>query len=264
MKKIQIVLCCIMMLLISSSFLPNPHNQPIKTIIIDAGHGGKDPGAMANGIKEKDITLKIALATQKLLQDKMPEIKVILTRSTDVFIELNKRGSYATKHNADFFLSIHCNSVALHNTKPKGTEVYILGTNKGQERYDAHIRENQVVMFEKNYKNNYDGFDPNTPEGKIFYSVVKNVFRKESMKLASKIDYQVLNRLGRKTHGVKQAPFIVLWQSGIPSALVETGYITNPEEAKFLNSSEGQAQVAEAIYYAIKEYNDEVSIGSGK
>lgn len=232
--------------------------KPIKTLVIDAGHGGKDPGALGNGYKEKDITLKIALELKRIVNENMPNIKVVMTRSTDKFIELSKRGEIAQDNKADFFVSIHCNSIPKGAKSPHGTEIYVLGTNPGQERYETSIKENEVVAFEDNYKDMYGGFDPKSPEGGIFHNLMKNAFRTESLKLAGKIDKQFKERAGRKSYGVKQAPFIVLWQSGVPAVLIETGYISDKSEAIFLGSSEGQVIMASGIYRAIKEYNQEL------
>lgn len=231
--------------------------QTIKTIVIDAGHGGKDPGALGFGLQEKDITLKIALALKKIINEKLPNIKVILTRETDKFIELSKRGEIAQDNKADFFISIHCNSVPKGAKSPHGGAFYILGTNKGQERYNAYIRENEVVIFEDNYKDMYGGFDPKSPEGEIFHSIMKNVFRSESLNLAGKINTEYV-KMQRYTYGVKQAPFIVLWQSGVPAVLVETGYISHETEAKYLGSSKGQQEIAQMIFNAINNYIAEI------
>lgn len=231
--------------------------KPIKTLVIDAGHGGKDPGALGHGYKEKDLNLKMALELKRLINENMPEIKVVMTRDTDKFIELSKRGEIAQDAKADFFVSIHCNSVPKNVASPNGTAVYILGVNHGQERYESHIRENEAVVFEANYKDLYGGFDPKSPEGDIFYNVMKNVYRNESMKLASKVEINLKNA-GRGSHGVKQSPFIVLWQSGVPAMLVETGYISHKTEAAFLASTAGQNEIAKSIYKAISSYNEEV------
>ncbi len=230
-----------------------------KTIVIDAGHGGKDPGAIGFGYKEKDITLKIALELKKILNENSPQIKVILTRETDKFIELSKRGEIAQDNKADFFISIHCNSVPKNVKSPHGGAFYILGTNKGQERYNAYIRENEVVIFEDDYQEMYGGFDPKSPEGDIYHTIMKNVFRKESMNLAGKINTEYV-KAQRFTYGVKQAPFIVLWQSGVPAVLVEAGYISHDTEAKFLASAKGQQQIAGMIYRAIDMYFSETKV----
>ncbi len=265
MKQVFFFMLFSLVGLIFLSFLPYQapkickELKPIKTLVIDAGHGGKDPGALGNGYKEKDITLKIALELKRIVNENLPNIKVVMTRSTDKFIELSKRGEIAQDNKADFFVSIHCNSIPKGTKSPNGTEIYVLGTNPGQERYETSIKENEVVAFEDNYKEMYGGFDPKSPEGGIYHNLMKNAYRTESLKLAGKIDKQFKERAGRKSYGVKQAPFIVLWQSGVPAVLIETGYISDKAEANFLGSVDGQEIMASGIYRAIKEYNQELT-----
>lgn len=239
------------------SLTPKPEAQGlIRTIVIDAGHGGKDPGAVGKVHKEKNLNLKMALKLKEILNANMPEIRVILTRGDDRFIPLHQRAKIAQMYKADFFVSIHCN--ASPKSKFFGSSTYILGINKGQDRYRSYIRENEAVLFEKDYQTMYGGFDPKSPEGEIYFRVMKNSFRQESAHLAEKIEHDFSQRLQRKSLGVKQGPFIVLWQSGMPSVLVETGFITNPQEEAFLGSSEGQLYIASSLYRAIRNYNYEL------
>lgn len=236
-----------------------PHvarNGYIRTLVIDAGHGGRDPGALGKTYKEKDITLKVARKLTLLLRENMPEMEVILTRNGDQFVSLDKRGQIAQDHKADFFISIHCN--ALDNPRYFGATTYILGINDRQSRYRSYVRENQSVILEKDYAKTYEGFEPNSPEANILYSVMKNAFRKEASNMASKIQSEFSNRLKRHDIGVKQAPFIVLWRSGVPSVLVETGFITNRSEESYLGSETGQTYMASALYRAIRDYNHEL------
>lgn len=243
-------ICCL-------SYMPHPMGKgPIRTIVIDAGHGGKDPGAMGKTYKEKDLTLKMALKLKEILNTNMPQIRVILTRGDDRFVPLHQRSKIAQLYKADFFISIHCN--ANPNKKFFGSSTYILGINQGQSRYRSYIRENEAVLFEKDYETMYGGFDPKSPEGEIYFRVMKNAFRQESAHLAEKIELDSKQRLKRKSLGVKQGPFIVLWRSGMPSVLVETGFVTNPEEEKFLGSSKGQLYIASSLYRAIRDYNYEL------
>jgi N-acetylmuramoyl-L-alanine amidase len=242
------------LLLCKISIVQAQELKPIRTLVLDAGHGGKDPGACVNAVKEKEITLKIILELKRLLNERLPEIHVILTRGGDSFIELGKRGETALDYDADFFISVHCNSVEKTATSPEGAAFYILGTNKSQERYKSYIRENAAAMLEANYKDAYGGFGSDTPEGEIIQSLMKTVFRNESKRLATKMDF-FFKAANRKTWGVKQAPFIVLWKSGVPSILVETGYISHKGESVYLSSSQGQSEIAEALFQAIQEYN---------
>jgi N-acetylmuramoyl-L-alanine amidase len=228
----------------------------IKTIIIDPGHGGKDPGALGKTYREKDIALKIGLELRNLIRRYAPDLRVVLTRGDDTFVELHQRGKLAQAYNGDFFVSIHCDASVTKTAF--GSSTYILGVNRGQERYRSYIRENQSVLFEENYEQMYDGFDPNSPESYIMFRVMRNVFRQESMYLADKVQKNVETRLQRKNRGVKQGPFIVLWASAMPAILCETGFITNTTDEKFLASETGQVFMASAIYRAIRDYNHEL------
>ncbi len=241
---------------------PKPVLGGIHTLVIDAGHGGKDPGALGITHYEKDITLAVALQVKRIMAREMPEIRVVLTRETDEFIELNRRGDIAKRADGDFFISIHCNGMV--NKEKMGSETYILGTNPGQESYNRIISENQAILLETDYRSAYGEFNPNSPEGFIFFSLLKNAYREESIRLAEKLQYQFQSRLGRVDRGVKQAPFVVLYACGMPAVLAEIGFITNPAEEAFLASEEGQIYLASAIYRSVKEYNLELSInGSG-
>ncbi|MDX2245983.1 MAG: N-acetylmuramoyl-L-alanine amidase [Bacteroidia bacterium] len=259
MKRFLFWLCFLFIsgLFSSSSILPAPSlgEGPIRTVIIDAGHGGKDPGAVGSRYHEKDITLSVALQLKRILNESMPELKVVLTRETDVFLALHKRAQVAKDNQGDFFISIHCN--ALKNNTKYGAETYVLGINEGQENYETIIAENEAILFEDNYGDMYGGFDPSSPEGYIYFKLLKNVFRNESTRLAEKIQHQYSSRIGRKDRGVKQAPFVVLYLSGMPALLTETGFITNYEEETFLASESGQIYIASCIYRAIKSYNME-------
>ncbi|MEM6807193.1 MAG: N-acetylmuramoyl-L-alanine amidase, partial [Bacteroidota bacterium] len=220
----------------------NPVGGNIKTLIIDAGHGGRDPGAVGKRYYEKDLALKVALQLRRLIQKNMPEIKVVMTREDDTFIELHKRGQIAKEAGGDFFVSIHCN--ALENRKKFGTETYVLGVNEGQENYATIIAENESILFEENYGDMYGGFDPSSPEGFIYFKLLKNVFRSESVRMAEKIESQFKTRLKRHSRGVKQAPFVVLYECGMPAILTEVGFISNYEEETYLASEEGQIHIA--------------------
>lgn len=230
-------------------------NGPIQTVVIDAGHGGKDPGAVGDRYYEKNVTLAVALQLKRIMNENLPDIKVVLTRETDDFIGLNRRAEIAKESEGDFFISIHCN--ALRNKTKYGAESYVLGINQGQENYETIISENEAILFEDNYKEMYGGFDPSSPEGFIYFKLLKNIFRNESTHLAEKIQYQFKSRLGRKDRGVKQAPFVVLYLSGMPAVLTEIGFITNFDEETFLASETGQIYIASCIYRAIKAYNAE-------
>jgi N-acetylmuramoyl-L-alanine amidase len=229
----------------------------IKTVVIDAGHGGKDPGTHGLVTKEKDIALKIALEVGKLIKSNIPGVKVVYTRSTDIFIPLNERANIANRNKADLFMSIHCNANA--NSKAiYGTETYVMGLHKSEDNLEVVNRENAVVLQEDNYEENYDGFDPNSPVANIVFSNYQNAFLENSLKFAQLVENQFKNKAGRKSRGVKQQGFIVLWKTTMPSVLIEAGYLTNKEEEAYLNTQQGRSYIASAIYRAFKEYKQAV------
>lgn len=225
--------------------------QPF-TVVLDAGHGGKDPGAVGKQYHEKNLTLAIAKAVADSLAHYDPAIKVVLTRRTDTFIELRERAAIAQRAKGDFFVSIHCN--ALRKKDRKGVETYILGINEGQENYETIIAENEAMLFEKNYQEIYGGFDPSSPEGFIYLKLIKNVFRQESLLMANQLQKIFTNQYKRLDRGVKQAPFIVLYLAGMPAILTEVGFISNPEEEIYLGSEKGQSEIASAICQSILSY----------
>ncbi len=228
----------------------------IKVVVIDAGHGGKDPGAVCKIGYEKDLVLAIALRTGKYIEENIDGVKVIYTRSTDEFVELYKRARIANENKADLFISIHANSNA--SSKPFGSETYVMGLSKTAGNLEVAKLENSVILQEEDYSAQYDGFDPNSPESNIIFSLYQNAYLEQSLNLAAKIQQQFKNRVKRTDRGVKQAGFLVLWKTTMPSILIETGFISNPDEAKFLFSEEGQDYMASAIYRAFKEYKNEI------
>jgi len=225
----------------------------ISTVVIDAGHGGKDPGASGKHSKEKNITLAIALKLGHYIQTYMPHVKVIYTRKTDKFVPLYKRAEIANKNHADLFISIHCNSST--SRKPYGAETFVLGLHKNEANLEIAQKENAAILFEDNPKE-YNGFD-NSPESYISLSLFQSPYLKESLDFANKIEQQFKTRAGRKTRGVFQAGFLVLWQTTMPSVLIETGFLSNPKEEAFLLSKTGQTYIASAIYRAFRAYKIE-------
>lgn len=235
----------------------------VKTIVIDAGHGGKHPGTSGKFTKEKDITLKVALKVGKLIEQNLPDVKVLYTRKTDVFIGLAERAKVATDNHANVFISIHANSLPEKTPDAKkqsiyGTETYVMGLHKNEENFEVAKRENSVILVEENYKEKYQGFDPNSPESYILFSLNQSASLESSLLLASKIEGEFGKRSGRKSRGVKQAGFQVLWMTTMPSVLVEIGYLSNTKEEKELNSDQVQDYIASAVYRAFKEYKNEV------
>ncbi len=256
MKCFFLIWCLFFLLQPISSF----GQYKIKTVVIDAGHGGKDPGAIGKKGKEKDLTLKIALKVGGYIEQYIPGVKVIYTRKTDEFIELYKRAEIANKNNADVFISIHVNSHT--SSKPYGTATYVMGINKSDENLEVVKKENSVILQEKDYKKNYKGYDPNSPQTHIILTLLQNAHLEQSMNLAAKVQNQFKTRAGRNDKGVRQAGLVVLWNATMPAILVETGFISNSVEEKYLMSDDGQSVLASAIYRAFKEYKNEIEKNS--
>jgi len=228
----------------------------LKTVVIDPGHGGKDPGCHGIYYKEKDVALAIALKLGKLIQENCKGVKVIYTRTTDIFVPLNERAEIANKNKADLFICIHCNASPDKNAY--GSATYVMGLYKSKSNLGVAKRENSSILMEANYKKTYDGFDPNSDEGNIIFTMYQNEYLQESLDLAAKIQEQYKNQADRKDKGVKQAGFLVLWRTTMPSLLTETGFLTNPKEEKFLGSQKGQTYYASCIFRAFREYKDEM------
>ena len=225
------------------------------TVVIDAGHGGKDPGAMANGVKEKDITLAVALKTGKYIEEKTGA-KVVYTRKTDIFVPLKKRASIANRSGADIFISIHCN--ANRSSRPAGAETYVLGLHRTQDNLEVAKKENAAIFYEEDYKETYEGFDPNNDEDYIILTLLQNVNLEKSIEIGNKIQEQFEKRVGRKNRGVKQAGFLVLRETTMTGVLIELGFLSNKEEARFLKSEKGQDYMASAIYRAVRDHLKEL------
>lgn len=231
-------------------------------VALDAGHGAHDFGAVYNGHIEKNITLAIVLKVGKILEEN-PNIDVIYTRKTDVFIELVERSSIANRADANIFVSIHCN--ANKNSAADGTETYVMGLNKNASNLAVAKSENSVITLEKDYKQKYEGFDPNNPSSLIGMTLMQEEYLENSISLASKIQDQFIQDLDRKSRGVKQAPFMVLHKAYMPRVLIETGFISNPKDGVLLDSEEGQMQVAQTIADAIISYKKEYfGVGSNE
>ncbi|MGV6845048.1 MAG: N-acetylmuramoyl-L-alanine amidase family protein [Lutibacter sp.] len=227
-------------------------------VVLDAGHGGKDPGKVGyHHIKEKDVALKIVLKLGKLLEQK--GVKVIYTRKKDVFVDLWERGSIANRANADLFISIHCNA---HNSQAYGAETWVLGTHANERNFEVAKTENAVILMEENYQDKYKGFDPSKPESVIGLTLMQEEYLDQSIQLASIIQKRFKNELKRKDRGVKQAGFVVLYQTYMPSVLIETGFITNRIEGPFLNSAGGSSKIANSIFKDVMQYKSELQLNS--
>ncbi len=224
----------------------------VNTLVIDPGHGGKDPGAISQYGKEKDVVLAIGLKLKKLIEDSLPDVNVIMTRDKDVFIELYQRAKIANENKADLFISIHANSN--ENSVPRGSETYVMGLHKTNANLAVAKKENQVILQEANYQQEYDGFDPNSPEGNIIFSLYQNAFLEQSLQMSDLIQKHFQKNHKLVDRGVKQAGFLVLWKTAMPSLLIETGFISNKTDGEYLSSTNGQDSIALAIFQAFKEY----------
>ncbi|MFZ1611421.1 MAG: N-acetylmuramoyl-L-alanine amidase [Chitinophagales bacterium] len=245
----------------SNAELPPASLYKLKTVVIDAGHGGHDGGCSGSFSKEKIVTLSIALKLGKMIEENFPDVKVIYTRKTDVFIELYERASIANRNDADLFISIHCN--ANQSTSPYGTETYVMGLHKTEANLSVAKRENDVVLMETNYSKHYEGFNPNDPTANIIFSLFQHAFMEQSILFASKVEEQFTTTGQRKSRGVKQAGFLVLWKTSMPAVLIETGFLTNITEEKFLGKEDGQQKIADCIFKAFKSYKTKMENTNG-
>ncbi len=248
-KKVFLFLSVLIALSLSS-FAQKKH-----VIVLDAGHGGKDPGALGNGVKEKDVALAVVLKLGEYLSQ-LPDTKVVYTRDKDVFVELNERAHIANRSGAELFVSVHCNSNP--SSKPHGAETYTLGLHRTKDNLEVAKTENSVIFYEDDYEKQYEGFDPNNDEDYILLTLMQNVNLDQSIDFSTKVQEQFEKRVGRKNRGVKQAGFLVLRKTTMPGVLIELGFLSNPKEAKFIKSKKGQDYMASAIFRAIKEYFKEV------
>ena len=225
------------------------------TLVIDAGHGGRDGGACANGAKEKNINLNVALAFGRYVERNCQDVKVIYTRKTDVFIPLHQRADIANKNKADVFISIHTNAVA-RGSNATGLETYTMGMRRSDEKRSAAMRENEVVLIESDYRQHYAGFDPRSPESYIIFDIVNETNMAESVELAQLIQRNVCATARRPNKGVKQDAFLVLRETSMPACLIELGYITTPSEAAYLTNSSNVDAMARGIYQAFVAYKN--------
>lgn len=235
----------------------NDSPNRVRTVVIDAGHGGKDPGTHGRYVNEKSTNLKLALQLGRKIKAKNPAVRVIYTRASDVFVDLYERGAIANRNRADLFISIHCNA-SPSSSQVHGTETFTLGLHRTQSNLDVARRENAVILQEKNYQQTYKGFNPNSPLATIMLANYQNAFMASSVNFAEKIERCFRRDAERKSNGVKQAGFIVLWKTTMPSVLVEAGYLTNPAEELYLKSEKGQDEITDAIHKALLQYKEEI------
>ena len=237
-----------------------PLRNKVQVVVIDPGHGGKDPGALGSMIKEKEVVLNIALKVGKYIEENFEDVKVIYTRNTDVFIPLDERARIANEAKADLFISIHANAV--HRPNAAGTETFVIGRHKDDENFELAKKENSVILLEEDYETKYQGFDPNSIDSYIIFSVMQKTYQEHSLAMAKMVQDEFELRARRINRGVKQAGFVVLWMTTMPSILVETGFLTNPGEEEYLASEKGQDYLASAIFRAFRKYKNAIEENS--
>ncbi|MFW6310184.1 MAG: N-acetylmuramoyl-L-alanine amidase [Prolixibacteraceae bacterium] len=228
----------------------------IKMVVIDPGHGGKDYGASWGNLREKDIVLDIALKLGKYITNRFPEIEVIYTRKTDVFIPLHRRAEIANKNDADLFISIHVNYV--NSRSVQGTETFVLGPHRSKDNLEVAKKENAVILLENDYTTRYEGFDPNSPESYIMFELVQDEYLGQSVELASAIQKEFRESAKRLDRSVKQAGFLVLRQTSMPGVLVEAGFISHAAERSFMVSEHGKITLATAVFNAFEAYKKKI------
>lgn len=260
--RIKYILTFLLLMLIPVSLLAAPvakgKEKDKFTVVIDAGHGGKDVGAMDNGIREKDVNLGVALQLSELIKKKLKDVKVVLTRDNDTYLTLQERADKANNAKGDLFISIHTNSVDRSNknrTTVAGSSVYALGLHKDANNMAVARRENAVIELESNHEHKYSGFDPNKDESYIIFEMAQKKNLEKSIKFANEAQKQLVGVAGRKDRGVHQAGFWVLWATSMPAVLVELDFICNPTSAQYIDSEEGQKKMAEALFNAVKSYS---------
>ncbi len=235
---------------------PDRDETHVSVVVIDPGHGGKDPGAVVGNAQEKDIVLDIGLKLGQLIKTNFPETKVIYTRSKDVFIPLYKRANIANKNNADLFISIHANYVGARSVQ--GTETFVLGQHRSDDNLEVAKKENSVILLEDDYKRTYEGFDPNSPESYIMFELVQDEYLEQSVMFASAIQDEFRENAKRRDRSVKQAGFLVLRETTMPSVLIEAGFLSHTSERNYLMSQTGRSNIATAIFTAFENYKRKI------
>ncbi|MBQ4022051.1 MAG: N-acetylmuramoyl-L-alanine amidase [Bacteroidales bacterium] len=231
----------------------------LRTVVIDAGHGGHDPGAISTDGKltEKFVVLDVALSLGKMINEAYPDVKVIYTRDKDVFIPLNTRADIANKNHADLFISLHCNSVPKNKTAPSGTETYVMGMSKSESNMEVSKRENSVILMEDDYSTKYQGYDPDNPESFIFFNLMQNAYFEQSLLMAELCQKHLSKGPISTNRGIKQGALLVLWRTTMPSVLVEMGFITNKNDRNTLASKDKRTQLASRIFAAFKDFKEQ-------
>ena len=248
----RLMLLIVITLVFNPLFGKNKQTKGIETVVIDAGHGGKDPGTVVGKAREKDIVLDIALKLGKYIKDKLPEVRVIYTRKTDIFIPLFERSVIANKNNADLFISIHANYCPRPSIK--GTETYVLGLHRTEDNLNVAKKENSVILFENDYSTRYEGFDPNLSESYIIFELIQNSHIEQSVAFAGILQDSFRDHAKRTSRDVRQAGFLVLRETAMPAVLIETGYLSNSSESSYLMTEQGRDAISRSIFNSFKSY----------
>lgn len=246
---------CVALLTLSINFHANgqiPESNGLRKIVIDPGHGGKDPGTIGSKTYEKDIALSISLKLGNLIKNTFKDVEIIYTRKDDRSVPLDERTIIANAAKADLFISIHCNANPAKS--PYGTETYVLGLHKSEDNLDVAMRENAVITYEDDYSSKYEGYDPKSTESFIIFSLMQNAYLDQSLRFANAVQTDFRLSTSRHDRGVKQAGFLVLWKTSMPSVLIETGFLSNPKEESFLANPSGQEYIATSIFRAFSDY----------
>lgn len=250
------------MCIIAALFLLIPveassQSEGLKCLVLDAGHGGRDSGCMSKDKKyrEKDIVLSVVLKLGKIIEEEHPDVKVVYTRKKDVFIPLAERADIANRNKADLFISVHVN--ANPSTVPRGSETFTMGTHVSDRNFEVSKRENAVIKMEEDYSTKYEGFNPDSPESYIIFSLLQNAYSEQSIKFAKFIQDEYAKGPVKHGRGVKQAGFLVLWRTTMPSVLTEIGFLTNQEDLKVLITDEGQSKIARRLADAFTKYKED-------
>jgi N-acetylmuramoyl-L-alanine amidase len=248
------------LLSVNAEKLPGGEQHQLRTVVIDPGHGGKDPGTVVDGVKEKDIVLAVALRLGDKIKKQYPDLNIVFTRSKDVFIPLYARADIAIQNKADLFISLHANYAGVNSVR--GSETYTLGLHRSQENLEVAKKENAVILLEEDYSTNYEGFNPNETESYIMFENLQAEYQTQSIELAARIQDEFTENIKITNRGVRQAGFLVLRETTMPSVLIEVGFVSNPAERKFLVSDSGKEKVAESIYKAFVDYKKNIDIKS--
>lgn len=251
-QQYQYLMLIAILLIINPSLGNNRESKGIETVVIDAGHGGKDPGAVVGRVREKDIVLAIALRLGDIIRERLPDVRVIYTRTSDTFIPLYERSVIANKNNADLFISIHANYCA--SASIKGTETYVLGLHRTEDNLNVAKKENSVILLEKDYTTRYEGFDPNLSESYIMFELIQDTNIDQSVSFAGILQDSFHNNAQRANRDVRQAGFLVLRETTMPGVLIETGYLSNHSEANYLMTDAGRKAIAMSIFNSFKLY----------